>query len=149
MLVFSRLRHHVRMNQVYVLDFCEATEIMIVNQTINQFVSIWRVGDCSHNLLFAWLQLLQVIKIVDTELRHLQLNRKLPLHRRRETVTVEKKKNKEEGNVWDSRLNYSFACAMKLTSPTSISKISTPNPHQSTALVYDVSVRTGLFFFFF
>ena len=27
-------------------------------------------------------------------------------------------------------------------SPTSISKISTPRPHQSTALVYDVSVKT-------
>ena len=29
------------------------------------------------------------------------------------------------------------------TSPTSISKISTPRPHQSTALVYDDSVRTS------
>lgn len=30
-----------------------------------------------------------------------------------------------------------------LTSPTSISKIRTPSPHQSTARVYDVSVRTS------
>ncbi len=30
-----------------------------------------------------------------------------------------------------------------LTSPTSISKIRTPSPHQSTARVYDVSVKTS------
>lgn len=30
-----------------------------------------------------------------------------------------------------------------LTSPTSISNINTPKPHQSTALVYDVSVNTS------
>lgn len=30
-----------------------------------------------------------------------------------------------------------------LTSPTNISKMSTPKPHQSTARVYDVSVRTS------
>lgn len=30
-----------------------------------------------------------------------------------------------------------------LTSPTSISYIRTPSPHQSTALVYDVSVSTS------
>lgn len=31
---------------------------------------------------------------------------------------------------------------LDFTSPTSISKISTPSPHQSTARVYDVSVST-------
>lgn len=30
-----------------------------------------------------------------------------------------------------------------LTSPTSISKMRTPSPHQSTARVYDVSVKTS------
>lgn len=36
-----------------------------------------------------------------------------------------------------------FQKLKSLTSPTSISYISTPSPHQSTARVYDVSVRTS------
>lgn len=77
---------------------------------------------------------------VDNELHHSQCCQKPPLHHHLETET-----RKTVLDRTDAQTLRTFQMKMLkfLTSPTNISYISTPSPHQSTARVYDVSVRTS------
>lgn len=78
---------------------------------------------------------------VGIELHRSLYCQKPPLHHHLETGTRKTILDQTDANtVWTFE---TFQKLKSLTSPTSISYISTPSPHQSTARVYDVSVRTS------
>lgn len=78
---------------------------------------------------------------VGIELHRSLCCQKPPLHHHLEMGTRKTVLDQTDANtVWTFQ---TFQKLKSLTSPTSISYISTPSPHQSTARVYDVSVRTS------
>lgn len=137
MLAFSHLRHRVPMNPVDAQDFCEATKHIESNEIL--FLNICSSVD-GH--VYFWLTL-RIIAIASSDKKR---------GYRTSSFTIESKTSSSSspGNGDCSEICIhelyvwfvSWYNEKKLTSPTSISNIKTPKPHQSTALVYDVSVST-------